>query len=125
MTPLRALVLFPVRPGPASAALARRTIALAAPLVPALVLTILVAARGAGPLDALATGAGLLLLVAGTGLGGLLGCYPGKMILGRPYDAAALAGPCVVCAAWTAVLFLGLLAVGKIFGAGAAAALFS
>ncbi|MHC4550359.1 MAG: hypothetical protein ACYTEZ_16445 [Planctomycetota bacterium] len=123
MSFLRALALFPVRPGVASQALAGSRAAWAAPLVPAALLACFLIARGCALRDALAAGAGLGLLVLGLGVGGTCAGYPAGLVLGRGRPVGAHLGPCLVFAAWSAVLFPVLLGLATLAGAGAAAAL--
>ncbi len=117
MAPLRAILLFPVRPGVAAEALAGcRASALAAP-APPLLLSCFLAARGCRVADAAATAAGLLLLVLGLGAGGTLASAVARRILPdaprRPLHAH------LVFAAWAmAILVTALFVTGSAVASG-------
>lgn len=120
MPPWRAVLLFPVRPADAAAALAGcRACALAAP-APPLLLLLLLAARGCRAADAAVTAAGLLLLVLGLGAGGALASVAARRILpGSPRR-----GPHVhlVFAAWAMLLLVvALFVTGSALASGLAA----
>lgn len=119
MGSLRAILLFPARPGAAAAALAGcRKAAFAAP-APPLLLFLFLAARGCRSADAAVTAAGLLLLVLGLGAGGALASAAARRILpGAPRRGLHVH---LVFAAWAALLLVLLLFVtGSALGAGLA-----
>jgi hypothetical protein len=117
---LRALLLFPVRPSAAAAALARRPVAALAALGPPALLLAYLPARGCGAADAAATALGLLCLVLGMGLGGALAAA----LAGRLAGAAPGGVPVhLVFGAWGVLLFLLAAAGAAALGLGAAAPL--
>jgi hypothetical protein len=96
VSPLRAVLLFPVRPGAATRAL-----------------------RGAG-------GAGAVVLLPPCALGAYLtvrGCAPAGLLLRRPPRVRPYLVGCLVFAAWTAILFPVLLVLLTAAGAGGLAGL--
>jgi hypothetical protein len=122
---LRAALVFPFRPWAAVPVLAAHPRSAVAVAAPATFLFAYLLARGCAAGDAAVAAAGMLALTVPTAAAGVLGCDPARMLLGRPFSARALAGPCAVFTAWTPVLFVALLAALKALGSGAGAALFT
>lgn len=125
MSTLRAVLTFPWQSADASRALAGRPAAWLAPLVPAALAVAYLLARGAGGADAAWSGAAVVLVVLGLGLGGCVGAFPARLLLARPYRAGEVLGPCLVFAAWTPPLFVLVLVLARALGAAETAALYS
>jgi hypothetical protein len=122
---LRAALTFPWRSGDATRALAGRASAWLAPLVPAALAASYLLARGTRTADAAWSAAAVLLAVLGLGVGGCVGAFPARLLLGRPYRVREVLGPCLVFAAWTPPLFLAVLVLARVLGAEDTAALYS
>jgi hypothetical protein len=123
VSPLRAVLLFPICPGSATRALSGARGAAAVVLAPPCGFGAYLSVRGCAPADALASEAALLLLVVGLGLGGALASGAAGLLLGRPVRVRPYLVGCLVFAAWTAVSFPALLAVLTAAGAGGLAGL--
>lgn len=123
--PIRALLTFWAQPAEATRALETSRAAWFAPLVPALALFCHLSARGCEALDAAASALALLLLVLGLGLGGALATYPASFLTAATYRIRERAGPCLVFAAWTAILFAAVALFCRAVGVGAEAALYT
>jgi len=123
VSPLRAVLLFPVRPASATRALSGARVTAAVVLAPPCALGAYLSVRGCAPADALLTAVALFLAVVGLGLGGALAGGVAGIILGRPLRVRPHLVGCLVFAAWTAVLFPALLAVLAVAGAGGLAGL--
>ena len=123
MSPLRAVLLFPVRPAAATRALRGSRGAGAVVALPPCALGAYLAVRGCAPADALATAGALLLVTAGLGLGGALASGAARLVLQRPFEVRPHLACCLVFAAWTATLFPALLALLAVAGAGGMAGL--
>jgi hypothetical protein len=119
VSPLRAVLLFPVCPAAATRALCGRPGAGAVVLLPPLALGAYLAVRGCAAADAAVTAGALLLVILGLGLGGAFAGGLARLILGRPFAVRPHLVGCLAFAAWTVVLFpalLGLLAAAGLGG---------
>jgi hypothetical protein len=123
VSPLRAVLLFPVRPAAATRVLRSRPGAGAVVLLPPLAFGAYLAVRGCAAADAVLTAGALLLVLAGLGLGGAVGCGAAGLILRRPFEVRPHLVGCLVFAAWTVALFPALLALLATVGVGGLAGL--
>jgi hypothetical protein len=125
MPAMRALLLFPLRPGDASRALARRPWGLAAPLFPCFALATWLWMRDCPTRDIGPITFGLLLLLVGLGAGGALGSLPAGFVSGAVRSPWRMLSPCFAFASWTALLFTAVLLVLILIGAGGQSVLFA
>ena len=79
--------------------------------------------RGCPLADAATAAGGLLILLAGLGVGGALGCIPAGLLTGAGHSFVKLLSPCFVFASWAAILFGTVLVALVSVGAGSKAVL--
>ena len=120
---LRAVLLYPVRPGDTARALAARPQVLLVLLLPPLAAGLGLLILGVGLEDAAATGLALVLVLLGLTLGGACASWPGARIAGARLSVRALLPVCAVAAFWTPLLLVGLALALRAAGAGPAAVL--
>ena len=125
MSAMRALLLFPLRPGAASRALARGPWGLAVPLLPSVALATWMTTRDCPAVDAWSIAAGLLILLVGLGVGGALGSAAAAFLTRAEPSPWRLLSPCFAFAGWTALLFTAALLLLLLAGAGTYAVLFA
>jgi len=122
---VRALFLFFLRPGEATRALEGGVVAWFAPLPVSAAFFGYLAIRGCPAGDAAVAGLGLLGIVVGAGVVGGFATYPASLVTGASYTVRRRIGPCLLFAAWTAVLFAVLVAILQLSGVGAPSALYA
>jgi len=120
---LRAVLLYPIRPGDTARALAGRPLVLLLLLVPPAAAALGLLSRGVSIADAGATGLALLLVLVGLTLGGACASWPGARVAGARLPLRALLPVCAVAAFWAPLLLVALAFGLRAVGAGPAAVL--
>lgn len=106
MHPLRAFLLFPVRPGDAASVLRGRFAALPGCAAPPALLAAFLAISGCAPGDAGAAALALFGLILSLAIFGTAASAAASRIVGAPAGPKMLLGPCAAAAAWSPLLFL-------------------